>query len=139
MKRILCLDYGEKRIGLALSDPLKIIAYPYKTIINFGLKNLKYEIKKIIANETIESIVIGLPIGLNGKDTIQTKKVREFRLQILDLNIPIYFEDERLSSLAAAKSMKMEKIKTGFNKGMIDKRAAAIILQQFLDKKKIIK
>ena len=135
MKRILCLDYGEKRIGLALSDPLKIIAYPYKTIINFGLKNLKYEIKKIIANETIESIVIGLPIGLNGKDTIQTKKVREFRLQILDLNIPVYFEDERLSSLAAAKSMKMEKIKTGFNKGMIDKRAAAIILQQFLDKK----
>ena len=139
MKRILCLDYGEKRIGLALSDPLKIIAYPYKTIINFGLNNLKYEIKKIIAKETIESIVIGLPIGLNGKDTIQTKKVREFRLQILDLNIPIHFEDERLSSLAAAKSMKMEKIKTGFNKGMIDKRAAAIILQQFLDKKKIIK
>ena len=139
MKRILCLDYGEKRIGLALSDPLKIIAYPYKTIINFGLNNLKYEIKKIIADKTIESIVIGLPIGLNGKDTIQTKKVREFRLQILDLNIPIYFEDERLSSLAAAKSMKMEKIKTGFNKGMIDKRAAAIILQQFLDKKKIIK
>ena len=139
MKRILCLDYGEKRIGLALSDPLKIIAYPYKTIINFGLKNLKYEIKKIIDNETVESIVIGLPIGLNGKDTIQTKKVREFRLQILDLNIPIYFEDERLSSLAAAKSMKMEKIKTGFNKDIIDKRAAAIILQQFLDKKKIIK
>lgn len=135
MKRILCLDYGEKRIGLALSDPLKIIAYPYKTIINFGLKNLKYEIKKIIASETVESIVIGLPIGLNGKDTIQTQKVREFRLQILDLNIPIYFEDERLSSLAAAKSMKMEKIKTGFNKGIIDKRAAAIILQQFLDKK----
>lgn len=135
MKRILCLDYGEKRIGLALSDPLKIIAYPYKTIINFGLKSLKYEIKKIIASETVESIVIGLPIGLNGKDTIQTQKVREFRLQILDLNIPIYFEDERLSSLAAAKSMKMEKIKTGFNKGIIDKRAAAIILQQFLDKK----
>ena len=139
MKRILCLDYGEKRIGLALSDPLKIIAYPYKTIINFGLKNLKHEIKKIIASETVESMVIGLPIGLNGKDTIQTQKVREFRLQILDLNVPIYFEDERLSSLAAAKSMKIEKIKTGFNKGIIDKRAAAIILQQFLDKKKIIK
>ena len=135
MKRILALDYGQRKIGVAISDPLKIIAYPYKTIINSGLNNLKYEIEKIIVNESIESIVIGLPIGLNGKDTIQTQKVREFRLQILDLNIPIYFEDERLSSLAAAKSMKMEKIKTGFNKGMIDKRAAAIILQQFLDKK----
>ena len=135
MKRILCLDYGEKRIGLALSDPLKIIAYPYKTIINCNFNKLKYELKKIIADENIESIVIGLPIGLNGRDTIQTQKVREFRLQIIDLNLPIHFEDERLSSLAAAKSMKMEKIKTGFNKEMIDKRAAAIILQQFLDKK----
>ena len=138
MKRILCLDYGEKRIGLALSDPLKIIAYPYKTIINCGLFKLKSELKKIIVNENIESIVIGLPIGLNGKDTIQTQKVREFRLQILDLNIPVNFEDERLSSLSAAKSMNIEKIKTGFNKEMIDKRAAAIILQQFLDKNKII-
>ena len=139
MKRILCLDYGEKRIGLALSDPLKIIAYPYKTIINSDINKLKYELKQIITDESIESIVIGLPIGLNGKDTIQTQKVREFRLQILDLNVPIYFEDERFSSLTAAKSMKIEKIKTGYSKGMIDKRAAAIILQQFLDKNKIAK
>ena len=139
MKRILCLDYGEKRIGLALSDPLKIIAYPYKTIINSDLNKLKYDLKQIITDESIESIVIGLPIGLNGKDTIQTKKVRDFRSQILDLNVLIYFEDERLSSLAAAKSMKIEKIKTGHNKGMIDKRAAAIILQQFLDKRKLVK
>ena len=139
MKRILCLDYGEKRIGLALSDPLKIIAYPYKTIINSDINKLKYELKQIITDESIESIVIGLPIGLNGKDTIQTQKVREFRSQILDLNVFIYFEDERLSSLAAAKSMRLEKIKTGFNKGIIDRRAAAIILQQFLDKRKIAK
>ena len=139
MKRILCLDYGEKRIGLALSDPLKIIAYPYKTLIKYDLNKLKYELKKIIDDENIESIVIGLPIGLNGRDTIQTQKVRDFRLQIFDLNIPLYFEDERLSSLSAAKSMKMEKIKTGFNKEMIDKRAAAIILQQFLDKNKKVK
>ena len=60
-------------------------------------------------------------------------------MQIFDLNIPLYFEDERLSSLSAAKSMKLEKIKTGFNKEMIDKRAAAIILQQFLDKNKKVK
>jgi len=139
LKRILCLDYGEKRIGLALSDPLKIIAYPYKTIINSDINKLKYELKQIITDESIESIVIGLPIGLNGKDTIQTQKVREFRSQILDLNVFIYFEDERLSSLAAAKSMRLEKIKTGFNKGIIDRRAAAIILQQFLDKRKIAK
>ena len=139
MKRILCLDYGEKRIGLALSDPLKIIAYPYKTIINSDINKLKYELKQIITDESIESIVIGLPIGLNGKDTIQTQKVREFRSQILDLNVFIYFEDERFSSLSAAKSMRIEKIKTGFNKGIIDRRAAAIILQQFLDKRKIVK
>ena len=139
MKRILCLDYGEKRIGLALSDPLKIIAYPYKTIRNSDFKKLKNELKQIISDESIESIVIGLPIGLNGKDTIQTQKVRDFGSQILDLNVFIYFEDERFSSLTATKSMRMENIKAGFNKEIIDKRAAAIILQQFLDKRKIAK
>ena len=90
-----------------------------------------------LKKKSVESIVIGLPIGLDGKDTIQTAKVRDFRSQISDLNVNIYFEDERFSSVIAIKSMIIEKIKTGHNKELIDKRAAAIILQQFLDKRKI--
>jgi len=139
LKRILGLDYGESRIGISLSDPLKIIATPYKVLKNRGIKKIIKDLNKIINDKSIEAIVVGLPIGFDGEDTIQTKKVRKFRSEISKLNIRIYFEDERLSSVTAIKSMIMEKIKTGYNKNIIDKRSAAIILQQFLDKKKIQK
>ena len=139
MKRILGLDYGEKRIGLSLSDPSKLIATPYKTLENRGINFFLNDIKKIIDHKSIDYIVLGLPLGINGEDTIQTKKVRKFKSEISVLNLKIYFEDERMSSISAMNSMKIEKIKTGHNKEIIDRRAAAIILQQFLDKKKILK
>tara|TARA_B100000676_G_C17412236_1_gene500327 strand:+ start:113 stop:532 length:420 start_codon:yes stop_codon:yes gene_type:complete len=139
LKRILGLDYGEKRIGLSLSDPSKLIATPYKTLENRGINFFLNDIKKIIHHKSIDYIVLGLPLGINGEDTIQTKKVRKFKSEISVLNLKIYFEDERMSSISAMNSMKIEKIKTGHNKEIIDRRAAAIILQQFLDKKKILK
>jgi len=139
LKRILGLDYGEKRIGLSLSDPSKLIATPYKTLENRGINFFLNDIKKIIDHKSIDYIVLGLPLGINGEDTIQTKKVRKFKSEISVLNLKIYFEDERMSSISAMNSMKIEKIKTGHNKEIIDRRAAAIILQQFLDKKKILK
>ena len=73
-------------------------------------------------------------MGLKGQETVQTKKVREFADLLSTLKLPIHLEDERLSSVSAEKSMIKQNIKTGHNKGMIDQRAAAIILQQFLDK-----
>jgi putative Holliday junction resolvase len=82
----------------------------------------------------VEAIVVGLPIGLKGQETVQTKKVREFANLLYALKLPIHLEDERLSSVSAEKSMIQQNIKTGHNKGLIDQRAAAIILQQFLDK-----
>ena len=134
MNRVLGIDYGESRIGISLSDPLKIIASPYKVLKNKGLKNIIKDINSIINDKSIDTIVIGLPIGFNGQDTAQTKKVRKFKSEISKLNIKIYYEDERLSSVSAIKSMILEKIKTGYNKDIIDKRSAALILQQFLDK-----
>ena len=76
---------------------------------------------------------MGLPIGLKGQDTYQTKKVRVFAHTITILNIPIHLQDERLSSISAEKSLIQQNIKTGHNKHMIDESAAAIFLQQFLD------
>ena len=81
--------------------------------------------------------MIGLPIGLNNQETIQTKKVRLFADLIKILGIPIYFQDERLSSISAKKSLIIQNIKTGSNKSMIDKAAAAIFLQQFIDTKNL--
>ena len=90
-------------------------------------------LKAIISEKEIECFVVGLPLGLKGQDTYQTKKVRAFAQTITIFNIPIYLQDERLSSVSAEKSLIQQNIKTGHNKHMIDKRAAAIFLQQFLD------
>lgn len=131
MGRILGIDYGDRRIGLALSDPLKMIASPFKTIPNTGNQE---SLKSIIEDQDIESIVVGLPLGMKGQDTTQTEKVREYAHSLAELNCPVFLEDERLTSVSAQKSMIEQNIKTGHNKGIIDERAAAILLQQFLDK-----
>jgi len=135
MGRILGIDYGDVRIGLALTDPLKIIASPFRTIQNRNNDFIIKELDSIINEKKIETLVIGLPIGLNSQETIQTKKVRLFADLIKILGIPIYFQDERLSSISAKKSLIIQNIKTGSNKSMIDKAAAAIFLQQFIDTK----
>ena len=133
MGRILGIDYGDSRVGLALSDPTKTIASPFQTISNRGQGWLFQKLNHIIIEKDIEFLVIGLPIGLNGKDTQQTKKVRDFAKAIEVIKLPIYLQDERLSSQSAAKSLREQKIKTGHNKHLIDERAAAIFLQQYLD------
>ena len=135
MGRVLGIDYGDSRIGLAMSDPLKIIASPFKTIRNEGNEKCLQVFQSLIKEKDVEAIIVGLPIGLKGQETVQTKKVREFANLLYALKLPIHLEDERLSSVSAEKSMIQQNIKTGHNKGLIDQRAAAIILQQFLDKR----
>ena len=135
MGRVLGIDYGDSRIGLAMSDPLKIIASPFNTIRNEGNEKCLQVFQSLIKEKDVEAIVVGLPIGLKGQETVQTKKVREFADLLYALKLPIHLEDERLSSVSAEKSMIQQNIKTGHNKGLIDQRAAAIILQQFLDKR----
>ena len=133
MGRILGIDYGDSRVGLALSDPTKTIAFPYQTISNEGDERLLQKLKNVIIEQDIECLVIGLPSGFNGKDTQQTKKVRKFAVAIQVIQLPIFLQDERLSSQSAAKSLRKQNIKTGHNKHLVDERAAAIFLQQYLD------
>ena len=135
MGRILGVDYGDSRIGLALSDPNKIIASPFKTIKNKGFDKTKKKIFDIIKENNVELIVLGLPISMSGTDTNQTKKVRKFQRFIQDFDIPVEMQDERLSSFTAKKSLIHQNIKTGHNKHFIDSTAAAIFLQQYLDSK----
>ena len=133
MGRFLAIDYGDRRIGLALSDPLKIIASPYRTIIKNNNTNLIEEIERIIAVEDVELTIIGLPLGMSGQITEQTKKVEDFADKLVARGITIKYEDERWSSVAAKRSMREQNIKTGHNKGLVDQTAAAIFLQQYLD------
>jgi len=134
MGRFLAIDYGARRVGLALSDPLKMIASPYRTIINKNNTILIEEIERIIAAKDVELTIIGLPLGMAGQKTDQTKKVEEFVDKLTDRGIIIKYEDERWSSVAAKRSMKEQNIKSGYNKGLVDQTAAAIFLQQYLDR-----
>ena len=135
MGRFLGIDFGEKRVGLALSDRSNLIASPFKTINYINENDLVVQLKKIVIENDIENFVLGLPISMKGEDTTQTKIVRKFKKSLSSLDLPIIYEDERLSSVSAKNSLVLQNIKTGHNKSEIDKTAAAIILQQYLDKK----
>ena len=137
MKRILGLDHGDRRIGLALSDPLQIIAKPFETIDLKFTKNIFDLLNSIIKEKDVEKIIVGYPITLKNKFSIQTKKVLKF-VELLKKNVQIEVKlyDERLTSQIAQKSLIMQGVKTGHNKDDVDKTAAAVFLQNYLDENK---
>ena len=135
MGRILGIDHGNVRIGLALSDPLKIIAKPYKTITYKNGNDLFRQLNGIITDECVEHIVVGFPKGMGGQTTKQTEIVTLFVQQLKEeIDLSVSLEDERLSSVSAEKALILQNVKTGHNKGRIDETAAAIVLQQYLDR-----
>ena len=136
MGRILGLDVGDRRIGVAISDPMHIIASPLSVIDRKVEPNYIGVIQKIIDEKEVEALVIGLPLTMKGTASSQTEKVNEFTDEIRQsIGIPIYNVDERLSSKTAENALIQQGVKTGHNKGEIDKTAAAIFLQEYLDSK----
>ena len=131
--RVMGIDYGVRKIGVAISDPLKIISYPYKTIDVKKTPDYISEIKKIVDEKKIESIVVGYPITLSGNISAKTKITEDFINKIESvLNIPIYKCDERLSSQEAKRYLRQQNIKIGHNKEKVDQMSASLILRQFL-------
>lgn len=132
-KRILAVDYGEKRIGLAITDPLKLFGYALETIKNDN--RFWSNFIKLINQFDIEKIIIGYPLKESGEKTIISGKVERFAKELEQkLKVPIEFVDERYTSEIA-----FEKIlestpskKKRREKGLIDKNAAAVMLQEYL-------
>lgn len=123
--RYLGIDYGKKRIGLALSDENGKIAFPYQTLPR--TKRIASTLKNITTLEKVGKIIIGLPIPFSGEDSLQTKETKLFAEHLKDdLALPIEFENEVLTTKLAKKA--------GVAKEHIDKVSAAIILQSYLDK-----
>ena len=136
MSRILGIDYGERRIGLAISDPLEIIAKPLKVLDRKIIPDYISEILDIAATQDVYIIVVGLPLTLKGGHSSQTKVVQDFIDKLRQTgNISVVHIDERLSSVAAERSLQEQGVKTGHEKGRVDETAAAIILQEYLDSK----
>ncbi len=131
--RLLGVDHGDRRIGLALSDPIPLIASPLKTItVNTNQEAIK-EILIIVKEQDVVLVVVGLPIGLKGQETAQTKHVKKFVNDLANNGIEVALQDERLTSVTAKKSILEQQKKASKNKGLVDQTAAAILLQQYID------
>ncbi len=134
MTRILGIDYGERRVGLAVSDPTHVIAQPLTTIIREGSEAWWDQLAVIIVEQEVEAIVVGYPRTMKGLASRQTEAVERFitRLQERE-SLPIYRYDERLTSVAARRALQQQGIKTGHRKEAVDRTAAALMLQDYLD------
>jgi len=134
LSRVLGVDYGERRIGLALSDPLGIIAKPFTIIDTEEETHPEKKIADLASEKGVIGIVVGIPFTLKGKASPQTLKVQSF-IELLkqSTDVKIIGVDERLSSVSAEKALIEQGVKTGHNKGRVDETAAAIILQEYLD------
>lgn len=136
MSRVLAIDLGTKRTGLAVTDPLKMLANPLETVDTAVLMDY---LKTYCAKEEVDTLVLGLPIRLNGTDNEMTPRVKAFK-EILEKTFPtlkVELIDERYTSKMALQSM----IAMGSKKkdrrekaGNLDKVSAAIILQSYLER-----
>ena len=136
MKRVaaLGLDVGKKRMGVAGCDGTGLIATGLTTINRTSWAEDVSQLKDIIEQREVEILVIGLPYRLDGTLGPQAKQVQKFASKISrSLQMPVEYVDERLTSVEAESQLKAQKKFSSRNKGAIDRRAAAIILQQWLD------
>ena len=136
-KRYLGLDIGKKRIGVALSDPLYIIASPLKTIERQPESRSVAEIKQLCDEFNVSVIIVWLPLNMNGSLCHQAQDAKYYASLIKEnTDFEIIFEDERLSSFEAERILIEQNKKPSKNKGLIDMTAAAIVLQEFLNKRR---
>ena len=136
--RIMGLDIGDKTIGVAVSDLMGLTAQGVTTIKRVGKKKDIEAIKQIIAEKQVNKIVSGLPKNMNGTVGPQGEKVQKFcELLKEETNLPIEFWDERLSTVAAERSLIEGNVRRENRKQVIDMLAAVIILQGYLDSKRI--
>ena len=133
-KRMIGIDYGLSKVGLSISDPLKIISIPLTVIKYKNSNELLKRLQEIATENDVDSFVIGYPLNMNNKKNKMTELVDDFFQELKNMNFNVFLQDERLSSESAKKIMHEQNIKTGENKEQIDLIASTIILQSFLDK-----
>ena len=136
MNRIIGIDFGLSKVGIAISDPSGIISMPLETIRYKNQKELVEVLTKIALEKNVKTLVIGYPLNMNYKENNMTEIIDKFKIVMENNGFEIHLEDERLSSQYAKKIMIQQDIKTGKNKEMVDVLSASIILQTYLDRKK---
>ncbi|GAB4375157.1 MAG: Holliday junction resolvase RuvX [Calditrichia bacterium] len=137
MARILGIDFGERRLGLAMSDPTETIAQPLKTLSVTSHKRVLTEIKNLIEEFQISKIVVGLPLTMSGKDSENTRQARAFARKLEEMiDLPVILLDERLTTIQAHQVVHQMGKKPSQHKARVDQLAAQYILQTYLDREK---
>ena len=132
--RVLAIDHGTKRMGVAISDELGMIAQPLEFIPAEPFANFLTRLKEILKEKQVELILVGMPRNMNGSYGPAALKVQEFVTVLKDaVTIPIQTLDERLTSVQAHRLLTEAEVSGRQRKGKVDKSAAAILLQSYLD------
>jgi putative Holliday junction resolvase len=132
--RYLAIDYGNKRTGLAICDAAETIVSPLAVI--HGQKYLLKEISDIVEAEKVEAVVLGLPLNMDDSQGPQAKRIFKFADQLkANIDIPVHFQDERLSTFGAEEKLAAADFTRGKKKKRLDAVAAAQILEAFLEQK----
>ena len=139
--RKICLDVGDKTVGIAVSDPLGFTAQGIMTLERVGIRKDTTKILDMVKEYQCDTIVIGLPKKLDGTDSIQTEKVYEFKNMLENKmrstgikDVSIVWQDERLTTVMAERVLIEADVSRAKRKKVIDKQAAVIILQSYLDR-----
>jgi putative Holliday junction resolvase len=132
--RVLALDVGSKTIGLAVTDPLGITAQGLDTIRRKNKRTDLAALAEVLAKYEVTEIVVGLPLRMSGQEGIQAEKIRDF-VAILEkeFGLPIHLVDERLTSVEANRVLRESEMSIGKRAGAVDRLAAVLILQNFLE------
>ena len=132
--RMLGVDYGDARIGVATCDELEILATARDTIRSESMRKNIYAIAAIAKAENAERIVVGLPLNMDGSEGARASKTRSFGKVLEKVSgIEVVYFDERLTSVEADERMDEANVRKSKRKGLVDRIAAAIILQSYLD------
>jgi putative Holliday junction resolvase len=132
--RLLGVDPGKKRVGIAISDENKIVATPYSTIVRNNFSTLLTQINKIIYDNDIRGLVIGNPINMDGSPSQSSQSAKDLAINLSkNISIPITMWDERLSSRGAFSLTKELNVNTSKKVSKLDENSAAFILQGALD------
>ena len=137
MSRVLALDVGEKTIGVAMSDETGSMAFPGVTIWRQeGIKRDMAALRQLISDSKVQSIVVGMPLMMDGSRGIQAEKIEAFVAVLRNnVRIPIHFQDERLSTLQAERVLIAADRNRTERKKTIDSMAACLLLQTYLDRR----
>ena len=132
-ERIVCLDIGDVRIGVAVSDPSGTIAMPVEVIRRIGWGPDTQKIKLICERYQTDRILSGLALNMDGSEGFQARKVRDFCKQLEMAGLKVTFQDERLSTISAEDLLIEGGVSRSGRRQVVDKIAATVILQQWLE------